>query len=52
MTGPHAAFILAAYAIGVTVIGGLIVWTIADWRAQSKALAALEARSPRRGPGR
>lgn len=49
MTGPHAPFILAAYAIGFAVIAGLILWTIADWRAQSRALKALEARSPRRG---
>ena len=48
MTGPHAFFILTAYAIGVSVIGGLIVWTILDWRAQSSALKALEARTGRR----
>lgn len=50
MTGPHAAFIIASYAIGLSVLAGLILWTVADWRAQSRALAELEARAPRRTP--
>jgi heme exporter protein D len=48
MSGPHAGFILAAYAIGFAVVAGLILWTWADWRAQTRALKALEARDPRR----
>ncbi|RXF69604.1 heme exporter protein CcmD [Hansschlegelia zhihuaiae] len=48
MTGPHLGFILAAYAIGFAVVAGLILWTWADWRAQSRALKALEG--PRRRP--
>jgi heme exporter protein D len=48
MTGPHAGFIMAAYAIGFGVIVGLVAWTYADWRAQSRALKALEARKPTR----
>jgi heme exporter protein D len=50
MTGPHLGFILAAYAIGVAVVAGLILWTWADWRAQSRALKALEAGGSRRRP--
>ncbi|WP_020179615.1 heme exporter protein CcmD [Methylopila sp. M107] len=50
MTGPHAGFIIASYAIGFAVIAGLVLWTWADWRATSRALKALEARSPRRRP--
>ena len=48
MTGPHAGFIIAAYAIGFAVVAGLILWTIADWRATSRALKQLEANNPRR----
>ncbi|MGA0533149.1 heme exporter protein CcmD [Hansschlegelia sp. KR7-227] len=48
MSGPHAGFILAAYAIGFAVVAGVILWTILDHRIQSKALAELEARRPRR----
>lgn len=42
--GPHAAFILAAYAAAVVVIGGLIAWVLLDYRAQTRKLAELEAR--------
>ena len=42
--GPHAAFILAAYAAAAVVIGGLIAWVLLDYRAQMHKLAELEAR--------
>jgi heme exporter protein D len=42
--GPHASFILAAYAVAVLVIAGLIAWVLADHRAQRRLLADLEAR--------
>ncbi len=42
--GPHADFILAAYAVAVVVIGGLIAWVVLDHRAQQRILADLEAR--------
>lgn len=48
MSGPHAGFILAAYAFGFCVVAGLIVFTWADWRAQSRALKALEGDGARR----
>lgn len=48
MNDPHLGFIVASYAIGFAVIAGVTAWTILDHRAQSKALAALEARSGRR----
>lgn len=41
MTGPHLGFILASYAIGVSVLTGLIVWAWADWRLQTRALERL-----------
>ncbi|MBB3972953.1 heme exporter protein CcmD [Hansschlegelia beijingensis] len=48
MNDPHLGFIVASYAIGLTVVVALIGWTILDYRAQSRALAELEARSGRR----
>jgi heme exporter protein D len=41
--GPHAAFIVAAYAVTVAVVGGLIVWVVLDFRAQKRVLGDLEA---------
>ena len=41
--GPHAAFIVAAYAAAVLVLGGLIVWVLLDYRTQRRKLADLEA---------
>jgi heme exporter protein D len=42
--GPHAAFILAAYAAAIVVVAGLIGWVIVDYRAQKRVLGDLEAR--------
>lgn len=44
MTGPHFGFILASYAIGFSVLAGLILWSWLDWRAQSRALDRFAAR--------
>ncbi len=49
MLGPHGAFILSAYAATLVIVGGLIVASILDQRAQRRALAAFEARGVRRG---
>lgn len=46
--GPHWGFIVASYAIFAAAVLGLILWVIADHRAQRKALADLEARGIRR----
>jgi heme exporter protein D len=46
--GPHAAFILAAYAVTVLVVIGLIAWVVLDHRTQTRALADLDARGVRR----
>jgi heme exporter protein D len=40
--GPHAGFILAAYAIASAVIAGLIAWVVLDHRAQLRVLDDLE----------
>jgi heme exporter protein D len=42
--GPHAAFIIAAYAMAALVVTGLIAWVLADHAAQRRLLADLEAR--------
>jgi heme exporter protein D len=46
--GPHAGFIIAAYAVTAVVLIGLTLWVIADHRAQARALADLDARGVRR----
>ena len=52
--GPHAAFIVTAYAAAVVIIGGLIAWVLLDRRTQMRKLADLEARgmTRRSGPAR
>ena len=42
--GPHADFIIAAYAVVVIVIAALIGWIIVDYAAQRRILADLEQR--------
>jgi heme exporter protein D len=40
--GPHAAFIVAAYAIVIVVVAALIGWVITDYRRQRTTLQELE----------
>ena len=40
--GQHAGFIVAAYGASVLIILMLIVWIVADYRAQLRVLADLE----------
>jgi heme exporter protein D len=49
--GPHAAFIVTAYAAAAVIIGGLIAWVLLDHRAQLRKLAKLEARGVTRRSG-
>jgi heme exporter protein D len=42
--GPHADFIVAAYAITVFVIALLIAWVVLDYSAQRRVLGDLEER--------
>ena len=42
--GPHADFIVIAYAIAVAVVAALVAWVVLDHRAQKRSLAQLEAR--------
>jgi heme exporter protein D len=43
MLGPHAGFIIVAYAASVLVVAALVIWVVTDYRAQRRALAVLEA---------
>jgi heme exporter protein D len=42
--GPHAVFIVAAYVAATLVVLGLTAWVLADYHAQCRLLAELEAR--------
>jgi heme exporter protein D len=42
--GPHASFIIIAYAAAGAVIAVLIAWVAADYQAQRRVLTDLEAR--------
>jgi heme exporter protein D len=42
--GPHAAFIIACYAVAVVVIGALIAWVLVDYRLQLRTLMELQSR--------
>jgi len=50
--GPHANFIVAAYAIAGLVVLGLIAWVMIDHWAQKRNLARLEARGVTRRSNR
>ena len=39
---PYGAYIWSSYAVTVVALGGLIVWTLAQWRTAKAKLAALE----------
>jgi heme exporter protein D len=54
--GPHAAFIVSAYAVAVAIIAAIVVWILIDHRRQIRILAELEAqgvtrRSDRKSEG-
>jgi heme exporter protein D len=42
--GPHADFIVAAYAVTVFVVAMLIAWVVLDYSAQRRMLGDLEDR--------
>ena len=48
--GPHAAFILAAYALTFVSVAALALFIVADDRKQRRLLADLEQRGIRRRP--
>ena len=46
--GPHAAYILGAYAVTAAIVAALIGRAVLGQRAQLRALADLEGRGARR----
>ncbi len=44
----HGGFIIAAYAVTILVLAGILLWIVLDGRAQKRRLAELEARGIRR----
>ncbi len=50
--GPHADFIVAAYAVTVFVVAALMAWVILDYLAQQRILGDLEDRGVTRRSGR
>ena len=42
--GPHADFIVAAYAVTVFVVAALVSWVVLDCAAQRRILDDLEGR--------
>jgi heme exporter protein D len=42
--GPHADFIVAAYAVSAFVVALLIAWVVLDYAAQRRIIAGLEER--------
>jgi heme exporter protein D len=50
--GPHATFIFTAYGSAAIVLAALVLWVWLDYRAQRRALAALEAQGVTRRSAR
>jgi heme exporter protein D len=46
--GPHAAFIIAAYAAMAVGVAAFIAWLVFDGRRQRRLIGELEARGVRR----
>ena len=50
--GPHAAFIVTAYAAAIGIVAGLITWVVLDRRRLVRTLDELDAQGITRRPGR
>jgi heme exporter protein D len=46
--GPHADFIVAAYAVALAVVIGLVAWVVLDYSEQRRVLDDLEERGAKR----
>jgi heme exporter protein D len=42
--GPHADFIIAAYAVAAAVVAALVAWVVLDYSAQRRILDDLDDR--------
>jgi heme exporter protein D len=50
--GPHATFIVIAYAVALVIVAALVLWVMIDHRRQLRILAELEAKGVTRRSGR
>jgi len=50
--GPHAEFIVAAYAVALFVVVALVAWVMLDYAAQRRILGDLEERGVSRRSAR
>ena len=50
--GPHAQFIVTAYAAAIGIVAGLIMWVVLDRRRLVRTLDELDAQGITRRPGR
>ncbi len=50
--GPHAAFIVTAYAAAIAIVAGLVAWIVLDQRHLARMLEEFEARGITRRSGR
>ncbi len=46
--GPHADFIVTAYAVTIVLIAGLIAWVAMDYQAQRRMLGKMDKRGVKR----
>jgi heme exporter protein D len=46
--GPHAGFIVAAYAAAAIVVSALVLWVFSDYRSLERSIAELESRGAKR----
>jgi len=49
--GPHAQFIVTAYAAAIAIVAGLIMWVVLDRRRLARTLDELDAQGITRRPG-
>lgn len=49
--GPHVFYIVTSYAAAALVLGALTVWVWLDYRAQNRALQALDQQGVSRRSG-
>ena len=50
--GPHAAFIVTAYAAAIAIVAGLVAWIVLDQRHLARMLEEFEAWGITRRSGR
>jgi heme exporter protein D len=50
--GPHAAFIVTAYAAAIAIVAALVAWIVLDQRHLARLLEELEAHGVTRRSGR